>query len=317
MVDYEIVYKDFKVVHPVGVVPKLIMRFNFNALVEEDLAIYVPILKWEAYLNSANSIDTGGMTFVGDWGSFESIGAAKLFTKKKTAEIFCEIPMDSQKIQQIVNIRFRNKVPILGIKVRGHYLTFESKERLYLLESIRPIQKDVTMYYKDRTILHVCFSSDEIIKLLEDLGQYELFRIEIPVGKKGKSSNKLIAEVVEILDIAKKDLYDGKYDGVLKGVRDALANRILKKDIDSGNRWILNSIIEEDFMKNAPLTAKEEYAEYIKRIGMVFHSQLQIINNVYMHKKKPRVTPRPIDVEQIYLITAQLIRYLSMSCNLV
>lgn len=69
-------------------------------------------------------------------------------------------------------------------------------------------------------------------------------------------------------------------------------------------------------MKNAPSTAKEEYTEFIKRIGNIFHSQLQIINNVYMHKKKPRVTPRPIDVEQIYFITAQLIRYLSMSCNL-
>ena len=112
MMDFEIVYKDFKVAHPVGVLPRLILRFNFNASVDNDQAIYVPFLKWEAYLNSADSIETGGMSFMGAWGSFQSIGAEILFTKKKTAEIFCEIPMDSQKIQQIVNIRFKNKVPI-------------------------------------------------------------------------------------------------------------------------------------------------------------------------------------------------------------
>lgn len=98
----------------------------------------------------------------------------------------------------------------------------------------------------------------------------------------------------------------------MKGVRDALEGRILELHPEK-RTWVLNESIEERFLDNAPKTAHSEYAELLKRIGKEFQSQLRIINDVYMHKKKRKVYPRPEDAEQILFIAVFLVRYLSQS----
>jgi len=313
LVTFELIYKDFSVTHPVGDLPQLKLRFDLIGIVDSGLGIYIPNLLWAVSLGSTEAPDDPGMLDVGDWGEFNSISHVKISSKRKKVDVFCTIPMSSPKIMQLIDIRAHNKMPRLDINVKVNYHEFILEGNIWHLSSISSTPVKVKMHFKGSDIDNITFNTDEIIKLLEEIKQYELLRIEIPVKKEGKQTNKQLEEIVKILDIAKRDLIEGNYDGVLKSVRDSLTNKILEWNTEN-RQWILNKNIVKSFLENAPINAKGEYTELLKRVGNEFQSQLRIINDVYMHKDKTRVYPRPEDAEQILFITAYLVRYLSQTC---
>lgn len=313
MPTFDVIYREFKIAHPVGDLPRLELCFDLKTAVEQSEGVYIPDFRWQLHLYSTIAPESGGSSLVGDWGVFESIGPEKLFRKSGPADISFTIPMSSQKIQQLVDIRSQERMPRFGITVRIRYLRFTGERNHYQLDSVGSFNLTAKMYLKGREINNVTFGTDDIIRLLQAIRQYELVRIEIPVRKGVKPTNESLAEVVDILNTAKRDLLEGNYGDVLKSVRDSLENRILERDQEK-QEWVLNRSIEKSFLDNVPTKALEEYAELLRRIGKEFQSQLRIINDVYMHKRKTRVHPRPEDAEQILFVTAFLVRYLSQGC---
>jgi len=134
-----------------------------------------------------------------------------------------------------------------------------------------------------------------------------------------RATNELLAKAAVLLEAAKKDLYQGNYEGVLLSVRNALTHYIMKRVSEEEQspkqhqkkKWILKEEIKKSFLENAPIKAEKEYKVLLKWVEEEFWAQLRIINDVYMHKEKTRVHPRPEDAEQILFITACLVRYLS------
>jgi len=310
MPSFDFIYKTFRVEHSIGELPRLQLLFDAKVSVDEGWAVYIPRLEWELKLMSTTDPESPAMTLIGDWGAYESAGPGKLFKRSGEAEVNCAILMSSPKIKQIIDVRSHEEMPRFEIRLKGTFLHYRCVGEQYQLDGIYDIPHSFAkMYYKGKEISYVTFTTDEIIKMLEQIKHYELIRIEIPVRKEEKPTNKLLAKAVDLLDTAKKDLLEGNYGDVLHSVRNALTHYIMEQPPEK--KWILKEEIEKSFLENAPMKAEEEYKDLLKWIGEELRAQLRIINDVYMHKEKIKVYPRPEDAEQILFITAFLVRYLS------
>jgi hypothetical protein len=315
VVSFDFVYKDFKVEHPVGDLPQLQLTFDVKVSVGEECAIYVPVLRWTVKLIATGDLENAAGRVIGDWGTFEGIGAAKLFKERRSEEVVCTIPMSSPKMKQLADIRFSGKMPRFDISVDGMYLYYTKQKPGYQLHTIKPFHvSPAKMYYKDKTIKYVNFTTDDINDLLEQIQQYKLVSIDIPVYKGRKPSNELLANAANLLEEAKKDLIAGNHEGVLKNVRDSITLYLMekkKKEAAEPKKWVMREDITKNFFENVPTRAKKPYDTMWKWIEKEFRTQLRIINDVFMHRDKIKVYPRPEDVEKILFVTAFLIRYLS------
>jgi len=187
MPTFDFIYKRFRVKHFIGELPKLQLIFDTKISTEEGWAVYIPRLEWKLELMSTRDPKSPSMTVIGDWGTYESVGPAKLFKGSEKAEVTCTISMSSPKIKQMIDIRSRGEMPRFEINIGGTYLDYKSVDNHYCLGSIGSIPRTVAkMYYKGEEIVHVTFTTDEITKLLEQIKHYELIKIEIPVRKEGK-----------------------------------------------------------------------------------------------------------------------------------
>ena len=92
--------------------------------------------------------------------------------------------MSSQKIMKFIDIRAQNKMPRLEINVKVNYHEFILEKKIWQLFSISSTPVKVKMHFRGKTVDNITFNTDEIIKLLEELRQYELLRIEIPIKKR-------------------------------------------------------------------------------------------------------------------------------------
>lgn len=305
-------YKDFDVEEPVGEPPRLVFKITVTKKAKNN--VYVPPLCFDVNLLSIERRDPAGSYGSDGWlGRSES---KPLFLIRDAVDLELSIPINSPKLEKMLDVRQRNRLvgfQILcsGIAFRCELIAGTDTFSLYLPN---PIEVMVDYTVAGKTFDRIVFSTDDFDRLLEKLKHYELLRLEIPVREAKSSGQKDLNGALKELDSAKGKLIHGNYQGAMLNIRNALFNHLLEEKKDEGQadkEKVLRQDIKQFVLESIPTESKSIYKEVIDHYDRALRRVRHALGKfVHEDSDRLRIAPLRQDVELSYFMTLFVVRYL-------
>jgi len=313
ILDYE--YAGFDIEEPIGEVPQLILKIKvITKKIEGGRSVYVPPMKCDVELLSVTSFDPGGGSRIGDFGSYVTTQPI-LVSIGDSRETRFRVPMNSPRIEKILEIRRNRQLVCLEIRVSGFCFVCDGAGQNHLMK-VHPINEDYVKKYTPTGKLthYIVFSSEELTELIQKVKHYELVRFEFPVYRIDKPPHNHLAKAVDLLQSASEKLAKGDSISALKDVRDSIMNHLTVsvKEDEKIHRQFRKDIVEA-FLKKVPQEAKSEYEKALKEIENELASLLQNFISKFIHLDSDIIERAPLhdDVEYAYSVTLHTVRYLA------
>jgi hypothetical protein len=308
-------YAGFEIEEPIGEAPQLTLKIKVIAKkIEGGRTVYVPPMKCDVHLLSATSFHPGGGSVIGYLGSYITTRPV-LIWMDHDGETEFRLPMNSPKIEKMLEVRRNRQLACLEVRVSGFCFVCDGtgENRPIIVHSLN--EDYVKKHTPTGELTHyIVFSSEELTELIQKVKHYELVRFEVPVYRFDKPSNNHVAKAVDLLQSASEKLSRGDSIGALKDVRDSIMNHLtvsLKED-DKTHRRFRKDIVDA-FLKKVPQEAKNEYEKALEEVENELTSLLQNFISKFIHLDSDIIERAPLheDVEYAYSVTVYTARYLA------
>lgn len=309
-------YAGFDIEEPIGEVPQLVLKIRVIAeKIEGGRVVYVPQMKCDVELFSVTSLDYPAGSNIGSLGSYTTLEPTLVSLKNPGETKFC-IPLNSPKIEKMLEIRRNNKLVSLRVLVSVFCFVVDGTGENHP-RNVYPI---ITRgHVKKHTptgglVDYITFSSEELTEIIEKVKHYKLIRVEVLVNPVDKPPHNHVAKSLDLLKSASNKLARGDLMGALKDVRDSIMNHLTVsvKEGEEIRRHFRKDIVEA-FLKKVPQEARNEYEKALKGIEHGLISLLQNFISKFIHLDSDVIERAPLheDVEYAYLITLRTTEYLA------
>ncbi len=188
-----------------------------------------------------------------------------------------------------------------------------SRSNMWILSS-NSGAKFISFYRGEKEISKRIPYDDWIHDFLPTLKAYTVVTIEVPVVEEVPSYEHL-AKAVEELRHGERLLKEGRYDGVIRSVRNILMNHLLTdtKKVNEKKQRFLDKRIKELVLSNVPSEAKKEYKHVLLAMEKILRRLLDDHLSKFIHLDSEKLIRMPLkaDAEYLLLTVTSILRYLS------
>ncbi len=304
----------FDVEEPLDEVPKLVIKLRITN--NGDYSLYLPPLNFDVELLAipSRSLDSSFKTI----GWLDRLTSEPLFIGKKSKVIKLYLPINSQRLERLLDVRQDDCLVGFEIVTTGLCFSCRSVEGVsnrFMFEGPQVINAKVKYNLPHEQIDRIVIMSEQFIDIIEKLKHYELLRFEIPVKEATNSAQRDINEALKLLHTAKVDLTHNNLERAMLNIRNALLNYLLQDKPNSTQQppeKILKEEIRNFVAGGVPSEAQETYKEIVEHLDIVLRRVRHILSKfIHEGSDKLKLAPLRQDVELSYFLTLFVVRRLS------
>lgn len=314
-ISLEFTYAGFEIEEPIGESPQLVLKIDVNTSGGADNArVYITRMACAVKLYSTETFDASSRSGDGYLGTYETVGPISM-GGKDVSQVVCHIPVTGPKLDAMSEIRARNKLVCLDVKVSGLYFVYDREGEGYLLKGIHrftdsSVKKFTPTGEKSN---HIVFTSEEFTELVREIKHFDLLRIEIPVYKFERIPDVHVNRALELMKNAYGKLIQCNYPGALVDIRNSILNHLTEiVTIESKRRRVLRNDIKESVLNKVPQDLVSVYGDVLGYLQNILTSTLNSVHKfVHEDSDKLRLAPLREDAELAYFTTMFATRYLA------
>jgi hypothetical protein len=309
-------YKGFEVDTRLGTTPVIIVRAEAEQGFVQQALRGLPVLfivdKYDVAIYSCEDLNGSSSNFVSQIKSLK--GFSKLFHPSESLklELEFEIPVSSKLIDQINEIRRRNRVFALSISFYWRALLLPTHE----IVPQRPLGLCVEKASPRGNISPITFSTEEVNELMKGLKYAEFIRFDVPVPLIPDAPFEILRKSASELKSVENMITRGQYPEALNTLRNIIMNHLTKEEVEEKEKGRKKRFLKEEIrdyvLKTVPDSSKNIYEEILKGIENTLLSNLAHIHKFIKEETgKLIIAPLREDVEYVYFILLSTLRYLS------
>ena len=313
--ELEFLCKDFSVEESLDETPRLSIKMVATNRSNKDL--YIPPLSFDVKLLAIPS--KSWASSYKEEGQLEVPKSEPMFIEKekgKTVEI-C-IPINSQRLERMLNIRYGGNLIGFDVFVKGlafPCLPISTSDEI-AFRWPKTIADKVMYNLPAQMIDRIVMTSEQFDNIIEKLKHYELLRFEIPVREPKNAGQKDLNEAIKLLHSAKDNLIHGEYKDAMLDIRNALLNHLLEEkqgSAQTNKEKVLKLNIREALIENVPTEAKDTYGEVITNLDNILRGVRHTLSG-FIHEDSDKLKRAPLrqDVELAYFLTTFVVKYLAI-----
>ncbi len=311
--EIEFLCKDFSVEEFLDEIPRLLIKMVAINNIDKDL--YIPSLEYDVKLLAIPSKSWASSYH--EEGKLEVTKSKPMFVEKKKEEIveIC-IPINTQKLERMLNIRYRGDLIGFDVLIKGLAFPCLSADADNISFMGPRIMSEKAKYnLPEQKIDRIVMTSEQFNNIIEKLEHYELLRFEMPVREPRSIGQKDLNEAIKLLYNAKENLIRGDYKDAMLDVRNTLYNHMLQDKINNSQQSpekVLKQEIIDYVIEMVPSEAKKSYKEIVDHLDVVLRRVRHILSKfIHEGSDKLKLAPLRQDVELCYFLTLFIVRRLS------